>query len=55
MQLNHTMEDAVHSSAKNSQILYEVLVCCNKRGGVHEMGISVVLEGGPFAKQSIGA
>lgn len=55
MQLNHTMESAVHSTAKNSQTLYGVFVSCNKCGGVHEMGISVALEGGPCAKQSIGA
>jgi len=55
MQLSHTMADAVHSTTKNSQTLYDVFVSCNKCGGVHEMGISVALEGGPFIKQSIGA
>jgi hypothetical protein len=39
----------------NSQTLYGVLVSCNKCGGVHEMGISVLLEDGPVDKQSIGA
>ena len=55
MQLNRTIGSAVHSTAMNSQNLYGVLVTCNKCGGVHEMGISVVLEDGPFVKQSIGA
>lgn len=55
MQLNRTIGEASHSIAKNSQTLYGVLVSCNKCGGVHEMGFSVVLEDGPFDKQSIGA
>ena len=55
MQLNRTISSAVYATAMNSQTLYGVLVTCNKCGGVHEMGISVVLEDGPFVKQSIGA
>jgi len=55
MLLNHTIGSAVHSTVKNSQTLYGVLVACNKCGGVHETGISVVLEDGPFDKQSISA
>lgn len=55
MQLNRTIGEASHSIAKTSQTLYGVLVSCNKCGGVHEMGFSVVLEDGPFDKQSIGA
>jgi len=53
MPLNRTIGSAVHSTMKNSQTLYGVLVACNKCGGVHETGISVVLEDGPFDKQSI--
>ena len=55
MQLNRTMGTAVHTTAKNSQTLYGVFVSCNRCSGVHEMGISVALEGGPFVKQSLGA
>ena len=53
MQLDRTMGSAVHSTAKNSQTLYAVFVSCNRCSGVHEMGISVALEGGPFVKQSL--
>ena len=53
MQLDRTMGSAVHSTAKNSQTLYAVFVSCNRCSGVHEMGISVALEGGPFVKQSV--
>ena len=55
MQLNRTTRAADSSTTKSSQTLYEVLVSCNKCGGVHEMGVSVVLENGPVDKQSIGA
>ena len=55
MQLNRAIRAADHSTAKNSQTLYGVLVSCNKCGGVHELGISVVVEDGPVDKQSIGA
>ena len=50
MQPNRTI-----STAKSSQTLYEVLVTCNKCGGIHELGISVALEDGPVDKQSLGA
>ena len=54
MQLDRTMGNAVHST-KNSQTLYGVFVSCNRCSGVHEMGISVALEGGPFVRQSVSA
>jgi hypothetical protein len=54
MQLKFSPGDAVTSTAKSSQMRYGIVVSCNKCGGVHEMGISVVIEDGPVAKQSIG-
>jgi len=42
------------TAAKSSSARYEVFVSCNKCGGIHEMGISVVIEDGPIAKQSVG-
>jgi transcription elongation factor Elf1 len=55
MQLNRTTRGADSCTTKSSQTLYEVIVSCNKCGGVHEMGISVALENGPVDKQSIDA
>jgi hypothetical protein len=43
------------AAAKSSSAGYEVFVSCNKCGGIHEMGISVVIENGPITKQSVGA
>ena len=54
MQVKLRLGEALPSTAKNSQAEYRVFVSCNKCGGVHEMGISVVIEDGPFDKQSIG-
>lgn len=53
MEPNHKIPATDHSTAKNSQTLYGVLVSCNKCGGVHELGISVLLEDGPAEKKSI--
>ena len=53
MQVKLPIGEAVPSTAKNSQAAYRVFVSCNKCGGVHEMEISVVMEDGPFDKQSI--
>ena len=55
MQLKLSIGDAVTSAAKSSSARYEVFVSCNKCAGIHEMGISVVIEDGPIAKKSIGA
>jgi hypothetical protein len=43
------------SAEKRSQVRYRIAVSCNKCGGVHEMGIFVVLDDGPVNEQSIGA
>ena len=40
-------------SAKN-QSQYAVLVSCNKCGGAHDLGISIVMIDGPVEKQSVG-
>jgi len=42
------------STAKNLQSSYGVLVSCNKCGGAHDMGISIVIADGPLDKQSVG-
>jgi hypothetical protein len=55
MQLKLNIGKAVSSTEKRSQAQYRVVVSCNKCGGVHEMGIFVVLDDGPINKQSIGA
>ena len=54
MQLKPTTGDASHSTAKNVQADYRVLASCNKCGGLHELGISVVMTDGPVVRQSIG-
>ena len=50
MQLKLSIQDALHSTKAQ----YGVFVSCNKCGGEHDMGISVVMEDGPFVKRSIG-
>jgi len=45
---------AAATSVKRSKNLYEIHVGCNKCGDVHNLGITVILEDGPVAKQSIG-
>lgn len=55
MQLELNMGDGVSSTEKRSKAQYRIVVSCNKCGGEHEMGISVVLDDGPFNQQSIGA
>jgi hypothetical protein len=55
MQLKLDMGEAVASTKRHSQAQYRVVVSCNKCGGMHEMGISVMLDDGPIDKQSIGA
>ena len=55
MQLKLNMGESVCSTEKRSRAQYRVVVSCNKCGGEHEMGISVVLDDGPFDKQSVGA
>ena len=52
MQSKLTIGETVPSTAKNSRAQYRVFVSCNRCGGEHEMGISVV-ENGPSDKQSI--
>ncbi len=55
MQLRLNMGEGDTSTEKHSQVRYRVVAACNKCGGVHEMGISVVLDDGPVNEQSIGA
>lgn len=52
MQLKLAIEGA--PSAHNSLVQYSIVVTCNKCDGQHEMGITVTVENGPIAKQSIG-
>jgi hypothetical protein len=54
MQVKFNIGEGVPSTEKRSQARYKVVVSCNKCGGEHEMGISVVLDDGPFNKQSVG-
>ena len=53
MQSKLTIGETVPSTAKNSRAQYRVFVSCNRCGGEHEMGMSVVIEDGPSDKQSI--
>ena len=53
MQSKLTIQGTVPSTAKNSRAQYSVFVSCNRCGGEHELGISVVMEDGPSDKQSI--
>ena len=53
MQAKLTIGETVPSTAKNSRAQYRVFVSCNRCGGEHEMGISVVVENGPSDKQRI--
>src|SRR6266404_7953052 len=53
IQLKLPIGEAV-PSAKHSRAKYQVFVSCNKCGGLHDTGISVVIEDGPLDKQSIG-
>jgi hypothetical protein len=55
MQLELNMGEGAPSTEKRSQAQYRVVVSCNKCGGVHEMGIFVLLDDGPLSQQSIGA
>jgi hypothetical protein len=54
MQLKLAIQETPPSTARNSTSQYSIVVACNKCAGVHEMGISVTMENGPAAKQSIG-
>jgi hypothetical protein len=54
MQLKLKIEDRVQSPARNASAEYSVLVSCNKCGGLHDLGISVVMEDGPADRQSVG-
>jgi hypothetical protein len=54
MQLKLKIDDGARSVAPRSPAEYGVLVSGNKRGGIHDMGISVAMQEGPADKQSIG-
>ena len=53
MQLKLKIDDGVRSIAPKLPAEYGVLVSCNKCGGIHDIGISVVMDQGPAEKQSI--
>jgi hypothetical protein len=55
MQAKFTTEDISDSAAKNTPVRYGVVVSCNKCGGTHDIGISIMLTAGPVVRQSIGA
>ena len=45
---------AAEPSTNHSRAKYQVFISCTKCGGLHDTGISVVIEDGPLDKQSIG-
>ena len=53
MQLKLGIKEALPNT-DNSTSQYRILVFCNKCGGTHEMGVSIILKDGPVEKQSIG-
>ena len=53
MQLKLGLKEALPNT-DNSTSQYRILVFCNKCGGTHEMGVSIILKDGPVEKQSIG-
>lgn len=53
MQPKLTVGDLVHTRENNAHAQYGVFASCNKCGGVHELGISVLLTDGPVDRQSI--
>jgi hypothetical protein len=55
MEAKFPIEEAPASRQHNSTAQYSIAVACNKCGGLHETGISVTIENGPVAKQSVGA
>jgi hypothetical protein len=54
MQLKLGIQGAKPPTSKNSANQYSIFALCNKCADLHEMDGSVVVEDGPFDKQSIG-
>jgi hypothetical protein len=54
MQLKLVIKDPIPPSRKSSAAQYSVFALCNKCGGTHDMGATVLLKDGPVEKQSIG-
>ena len=54
MQPKFTAENPADTREINANAQYGVFVSCNKCGGVHELGISVLLTHGPVNRQSLG-
>jgi len=54
MQLKLGIKDATPPTPNNSAAQYSIFALCNKCGGTHNMGVSVILKDGPVEKQSIG-
>ncbi len=53
--MKFTNEGTIAPSASGAPVRYAVVVSCNKCGGTHETGISIILTDGPVVRQSIGA
>jgi hypothetical protein len=53
-QLKLEIKSALASTVHNSTAQYNIFASCNKCAGVHEMGISIMMEDGPVDRQSIG-
>ena len=55
MQLKLDIKEVMPRNTDNSASQqYRILAFCNKCGGTHDMGVSVILKDGPIDKQSIG-
>ena len=55
MQLKLGIKEVMPRNTDNSASQqYRILAFCNKCGGTHDMGVSVILKDGPIDKQSIG-
>jgi hypothetical protein len=54
MQLKLDIKDGLPPTTKNSDTKYSILALCNKCGGTHDMGATIILKDGPVEKQSIG-
>jgi hypothetical protein len=54
MPLKLGIKDPTPPSRKTSAAQYSIFALCNKCGGAHDMGATVLLKDGPVEKQSIG-
>jgi hypothetical protein len=54
MQLKLGIKDAIPPTRKSLAAQYSIFALCNKCGGMHDMGATVLLKDGPIKKQSIG-